>query len=140
MTTSIHTQMITCINPSTLLDTSAYGFSQVVVVPNAGHTVYLSGQSSSDTQGNIVGKTMAEQVAKAFNNLKCAIEASGARPEHVVKVQLLVVDHQEAYVGCIQSELKQLFGDHLPASTLIPVPRLALDAMQFEIDATLVIL
>ncbi|MGY2290930.1 RidA family protein [Pseudomonas sp. SDO528_S397] len=140
LTTSIQANAITCLNPPTLLDTSAYGFAQVVVAPNRGHTVYLSGQSSSDTQGNIVGQTMAEQIAQAFKNLKCAIQASGAKPEHVVKVQLLVVDHQEDYVGCLQAELKALFGNHLPASTLIPVPRLALDSMRFEIDATLVIL
>lgn len=51
-------------------------------------------------------------------------EASGASAENVVKIQVLVVDHKEEYVGYIQSEMKKLFGVHLPASTLIPAPGL----------------
>jgi enamine deaminase RidA (YjgF/YER057c/UK114 family) len=127
------------INPETLLDTSGYGFSQVVVAPNNGRTVYLSGQFSGNTKGEVLGKTVKEQMYVAFGNLKHAIEASGAKPEHVVKIQVLIVNHKEEYTHTLQEELSKLFGDHLPASTLIPVPRLALDNMLFEIDATLVI-
>lgn len=127
------------INPPTLKNTAEYGFSQVVVAPNSGKTVYLSGQFSGSPSGDVQGKTLPEQIDKAFVNLKLAIEASGAKPEHVVKILVLVVDHEQDYVQHITAQISQLFGENLPASTLIPVPRLALDGMLFEIDATLVV-
>lgn len=130
---------ISRVNPPTLKDTSQYGFSQVVIAPSNARTVYLSGQFSGDVNGEVRGKTMQEQIAYSFENLRLAIEAAGAKPENVVKIQVLIVDHQQAYVSLVQAQIQQLFGDHLPASTLIPVPRLALDGMRFEIDATLVI-
>jgi enamine deaminase RidA (YjgF/YER057c/UK114 family) len=127
------------LNPPTLKDTSEYGFAQAVIAPNSGRTVYLSGQFSGNTAGQVLGATMAEQIRIAFGNLKHAIDASGARPEHVVKILVLVADHQQEHVALIAAEINRLFGTHIPASTLIPVPRLALDGMRFEIDATLVI-
>lgn len=130
---------ITRINPPTLKDTSPYGFSQVVVAPSSARTVYLSGQFSGDIDGNVRGVTMEEQIAYSFENLRLAIEAAGAKPENVVKIQVLIANHQEAYVELVQAQIEKLFGTHLPASTLIPVPRLALDDMRFEIDATLII-
>ena len=36
-------------------------------------------------------------------------------------------------------QLKMTFGEHLPTQTLVPVPRLALDRMLFEVDAIAVI-
>ncbi|CAI1875060.1 Enamine/imine deaminase [Serratia quinivorans] len=132
-------ESISRINPPTLLDSTAYGFTQVVVAPNNGRTVYLSGQFSSDTEGNVLGETVAEQIPIALQNLKHAIKASGAKPENVVKIQIYIVDHAQKDAYQLQSEIKQLFGDNLPASTLVPVPRLALDGMKFEIDAILVI-
>lgn len=130
---------ITRINPPTLKDTSQYGFSQVVVAPSSARTVYLSGQFSGDVNGKIRGTSMEEQIAFSFENLRLAINASGAKPTDVVKIQVLIADHQQEYVDLVQSQIEKLFGKDLPASTLIPVPRLALDGMRFEIDATLVI-
>lgn len=127
------------INPETLIDSSAWGFTQVVVTPKKGKTVYLSGQYGGDPQGNIVGETVEEQMTQSFKNLKAAIAASGAGPEHVVKITVLIVGHSEKYLPQLTEETLALFGDTLPASTLIPVPRLALDDMLFEIDATLFI-
>lgn len=127
------------LNPPTLLDTSGYGFNQVVVAPANSKMVFLSGQFSGDLKGQVQGKTVVEQAAIAFENLRLGIEASGAKPEHVLKIQVLVVDHDESKVQAIHEQITKLFGEHLPASTLIPVPRLALDAMLFEIDATLAI-
>jgi enamine deaminase RidA (YjgF/YER057c/UK114 family) len=132
-------ESISRINPPTLLDSTAYGFTQVVVAPNNGRTVYLSGQFSSDTEGNVLGETVAEQIPIALQNLKHAIKASGAKPENVVKIQVYIVDYNQKDAGQLQTELTRLFGDNLPASTLVPVPRLALDRMKFEIDAILVI-
>jgi enamine deaminase RidA (YjgF/YER057c/UK114 family) len=54
----------------------------------------------------------------------------------VVKLTVLIVDHSEQRLGILGEELARLFGEQLkPTCTLIPVPRLALDGMLFEIDA-----
>ena len=138
-TLTVSAETMQRINPDTLIDSSSWGFSQVVVTPARGETVYLSGQYGGDQQGNIAGKTVEEQMTQAFNNLRAAIAASGASPEHVVKITVLIVGHREKYLPQLARETHELFGDALPASTLIPVPRLALDDMLFEIDATLFI-
>lgn len=125
-------------NPKTLFDTTGYGFAQVVTAP-AGRTVSISGQFSGDLEGKVQGNTTSEQMTITFDNLRKAIEASEAKPEHVTKIIVLIKDHTEEDLYQLTDEINKLFGDNLPASTLIPVPRLALDEMKFEIDATFVI-
>lgn len=125
------------INPADLVDTSMFGFSQVVSAPSSFRRVYISGQFSGDLQGNVLGKTTAEQAKIVFDNLRKAILAADAKPEHAVKITVLVVDHDQSKLASIQEGVEGLFGEHLPASTLIPVPRLALDEMLIEVDVTL---
>ena len=84
-----------------------------------------------------LGDTVEEQMTAAFANLRAAISAAGAQPHHVVQIRVFIVGHREKYLLQVAAEAKALFGDALPASTLIPVPRLALDDMLFEIEATL---
>lgn len=69
-----------------------------------------------------------------------ALSAAGAHPENVVKITVLVVDHNQDKLQQFGTEVQAMWKDKPPASTLIPVPRLALDGMLFEIDAVAVIL
>ena len=63
--------------------------------------------------------------------------AAGAAHTEVAKVTALIVDHSEARLAVFSKGLRTMWGDHpAPACTLIPVPRLALDGMLFEIEAT----
>lgn len=126
------------LNPPTLCDTSEMGYSQIVA-PTTGKTVYLSGQASLNTKFEVVGETLSDQIVYTMNNLKLAIEAAGAKPENTVKINVLMVDHQPSDLYFLAAEMKKFFGAALPASTLIPVPSLAMKGMKFEIDATLVI-
>lgn len=51
-----------------------------------------------------------------------------------------MVDHSEQRLGVLGEELERACGAQMkPACTLIPLPRLALDGMLFEIDAVLVL-
>lgn len=127
------------INPPTLMDATGYGFSQVVIAPAKGRTVYLSGQFGGTPDHVIAGDTVGAQMTAAFKNLRAAIDAAGAKPEHVVQIRIFIVGHREKYLEQLAEETIALFGAALPASSLIPVPRLALDDMLFEIEATLVI-
>lgn len=125
------------INPAGVVDSSVYGFSQGVIAAAKGRYVFASGQFGGDENGNLVGDTMQSQMQQAFKNLKAVITGAGAVPEQVVQIRVLIVDHNESYLEPLHSEISALFAEHLPASTLIPVPRLALDGMLFEIEATL---
>ena len=125
------------INPPTLLDATGYGFSQVVIPEPGNRLAFISGQFSGNPRGVVRGKTVEAQMAFAFKNLEAAIAAAGGTPADVVQIRVLIVDHREEYLAPLSKHIIALFGDTLPASTLIPVPRLALDDMLFEIEAAI---
>ncbi len=118
-------------------DTSDYGFAQAVIVPPGSELVYIAGQGGADKDGNY--GSFVEQMENAFTSLNIALEAVGATPENVVKITILSVEHNEDKLGLISAKRRSFWSSHKPASTLIPVPRLASDGMLFEIDAIAVI-
>lgn len=124
------------INPPTLVDSSKWGFSQVVIPPKNGRIVYISGQFAGDINGKITSTTMKGQIKDTFKNLKYAIQAAGAKPQNVLMMRMLIKDFEEKHVDYLYEENIKLFGKHSPASTLIPVPKLAIDEMLFEIEVT----
>lgn len=123
------------INPAELGDSSHYGFTNIVIVPAGKTLVFIAGQGGLDDQGHM-GDFKA-QLKQAFINLRKALAAAGATPEQVVKITVLSVDHDAAKQALISAERNAMWPDKLikPASTLIPVPRLAGEEMLFEIDA-----
>ena len=127
------------VNPPRLYDPRANGYSHVVVAEAPARLVYVAGQGGEDRDGALPDAFDA-QVAQAMSNLRMAVEASGAGLGDVVKLTVLVVDHSQARLAVVSGALRAAWGDGLaPACTLIPVPRLALDGMLVEIDATAVV-
>lgn len=127
------------VNPPTLYNAPRNGYSHIAVTPPRTQTVYISGQFGSDLQGNLVSDDYEQQLIQAFQNLRFALEAVGARPQDVVKTTVLIVNHTQDKLIPFGREVGKLWGNQPPANTLIPVPRLALDGMLFEIDAYAVI-
>src|SRR3546814_15867991 len=74
----------------------------------------------------------AVQVQQAYANLRTALDALGARPDQVAKLTVFVVDHDMSKLEVLTKNVKEMFGETLPAQTLIPVPKLAIDPMLFE--------
>lgn len=75
-----------------------------------------------------------------MDNLATALVATGAQMWDIVKLTMLVVDHTEENLRVIATELERVLGGApAPTCTLIPVPRLALDGMLFEVDAVAVL-
>ena len=68
-----------------------------------------------------------------------AIEALGTTPDHVAKLTVFVVDHDMSKLGVLTENVKAAFGETLPAQTLVPVPKLAIDPMLFEVEAIVVL-
>lgn len=127
------------INPAGLYDPAPNGYSHVVLTAPGVRLAYVAGQGGETATGQL-SPDFQDQVRQAFGNLYIALDAAGAAPRDVVKLTALVVDHSEARLHIFGAELAKSFGDGpKPACTLIPVPRLALDGMLFEIEAVAVL-
>ena len=124
------------INPPGLYDPRPNGYSHVVIAEAPARIIYIAGQGGENAAGDL-SEDFKAQVKQALDNLQTALTAAGARHTDVTKVTALIVDHSEARLAVFSNALRTMWGDHpAPACTLIPVPRLALDGMLFEIEAT----
>ena len=129
----------TLLNPPGLYDPVPNGYSHVAVVPAGTRLAFIAGQGGETADGQL-SSDFRQQVRQAMANLLIAIEAAGGEPSQVAKLTVLIVDHSEQRLGILGEELELAFGTQMkPACTLIPVPRLALDGMLFEIDAVVVL-
>ena len=129
---------LTIVNPQTLYDPSPNGYSTAVIAPREGQVAYISGQGGQDSRGAL-SPDFAVQVGQAYANLRTALDALGARPDQVAKLTVFVVDHDMSKLGVLTKSVKDMFGEALPAQTLIPVPKLAVDGMLFEVEAVAVL-
>lgn len=129
---------LTIVNPPGLFDPTAYGYSQAVVALTGARVAYVSGQGGADATGAL-SADFAAQVNQAFANLRAALDGVGAEPGQVAKLTIYVVDHDPSKLGAVTGAVVAMFGATLPAQTLVPVPRLALDGMLFEVDAVAVL-
>ena len=126
------------INPSHLHDPTPNGYSTAVVAPASGRLAFISGQGGQDRTGAL-SPDFVSQVEQAYANLAAVIDALGARLDQVVKLTVFVVDHDMSKLGVLTENVTRMFGANLPAQTLIPVPKLAIDAMLFEVEAVVLL-
>ena len=126
------------VNPSHLHDPTPNGYSTAVITPAPGRLAFISGQGGQDKTGAL-SSDFAIQVEQAYANLAAVIEALGARPDQVMKLTVFVVDHDMSKLGVLAENVKRMFGAKLPAQTLVPVPRLAVDPMLFEVEAVVLL-
>ena len=85
-------------------------FSNVAVVSGNVRTIYIGGQDAVDSEGNIVGiGDIAAQTEQVLRNLRTALAAAGAGPEHVVKWNILIVDGQDFAAG--YTAFQRVWGD-----------------------------
>ncbi|MCG6121592.1 MAG: RidA family protein [Microvirga sp.] len=126
------------VNPPHLHDPTPNGYSTAVVAPANGRLTFISGQGGQDRNGNL-SPDFGAQVTQAYANLAAVLDALGARPAQVVKLTVFVVDHDMSKLGILTETVARMFGGALPTQTLVPVPKLAIDAMLFEVEAIAVL-
>lgn len=126
------------INPPHLPDPTPNGYSTAVVVPAMGRLAFISGQGGQDRTGGL-SPDFGAQVAQAYANLAAVLDALCARPDQVVKLTTFVVDHDMSKLGVLTENVVRMFGAKLPAQTLVPVPKLAIDPMRFEVEAVVLL-
>lgn len=127
------------LNPAGLYDPTTNGYSHLAVIAPGTRLVCVAGQGGENAAGALEPDFQL-QVRQALVNLGIALSAAGAAPCDIAKLTVLVVDHSEDKLRILAGELARAWGERpKPACTLIPVPRLALDGMLFEIDAVAVV-
>jgi enamine deaminase RidA (YjgF/YER057c/UK114 family) len=97
--------------------------------------VFLGGQTANDADGVVRGETVGEQFDRAAANLVEALAAAGARPEHLVSLQIFVTDvaaYREALAE-LGDVYRRHFGRWYPAIALVEVTALFDPAAKVEL-------
>lgn len=126
------------INPEELAP--AIGFSHAVVAC-PGRTVYFAGQTALSQDNDVVGNSLPEQFDMCLKNLRIALEGAGARPEHLVQLQLFVTDLADyrAKRSTLGEIWQRHLGRHYPAIALVQVTGLYDEKALVEITAIAVV-
>ncbi|PVH26439.1 RidA family protein [Sphingobacterium corticibacter] len=124
------------INPTDLFDPTPYGFAHSIKVTNPTSICFVSGQSGGVGLDHKLSPDFRTQVQVALQNLRLQLEIQSMELADVVKITLLIVDHNLDKLAIWSEEATNVWkATALPTSTLIPVQQLALPGMLFEIDA-----
>ena len=125
------------INPSTWL--LQFGINQGVEVTGSERTLYLSGQTSTNSDGEVMhAGDLAAQFKYAWENLVQVLKESGMEPGNIVRLNLYTTDVDE-----LMSNGAELFGliaksGCVPTATLLGVARLYDPTIMVELEATAV--
>jgi len=124
------------INPSTLYDPTSNAYSHVAVVKNFKNIIHVAGQGGENSKGEL-SPNFEEQANQVFDNIQHALKAANAELNNIAVLRVLVVDHSVEKHQILIKIIQNLWKNHpFPACTLIPVPRLALEHMLIEVEAT----
>jgi enamine deaminase RidA (YjgF/YER057c/UK114 family) len=126
------------INPDSLNNNPA--FTNVVVVEGNVKTVHIGGQDAIKASGEIVGKgDIVAQIEQILANLRAALAAGGARPEHIIKWNIYVVEGQPLQAGFAAFQNAWPQTPNPPAITMVFVSSLAHPDFLVEMDAVAVV-
>lgn len=120
------------VQPDTIFKTTTY--THVVEVTGPGRLVYTSGEQGRDPDGKLPPDIRGQSM-RAFENIKAALAAVGANFDHVIKLNVYMIDlhkNQPTF-----SEVKQQYVNRLapPASTTVGVPALTREGALVEVEA-----
>ncbi|TDE32555.1 RidA family protein [Actinomadura sp. 6K520] len=120
-------------NPPELHDPVGFGYSHVATA--SGDLVFVAGQYASDAGGQVASTDFADQVRRAFTNLRAALASAGLDFEHVVQLRTHIVAHDPGKLEILAEHIGEIWGDSPPVQTLTGVAALALPDLRFEVDA-----
>src|SRR5215212_8861123 len=127
------------INPDSLNKNPA--FTNVVVVEGNVKTVHIGGQDAINASGEIIGKgDIVAQIEQILANLRVALAAGGAGPEHIIKWNVYIVEGQSLQAGFTAFQNAWPQTPNPPAITGVFVSGLAHPNFLVEMDAVAVVL
>jgi 2-iminobutanoate/2-iminopropanoate deaminase len=98
-----------------------------------GDLLFLSGVVAVDRAGGLVGgEDVVAQTRQVFANMRAVLDAGGCGLEDVVEVTVFLTDVDDR--PRIDRVREDAFGSFRPASTLVEVPRLAVEGAKVEIE------
>lgn len=99
----------------------------------AGGFLFVSGIVAVDREGRLVGgDDVVAQTRQVLENMRAVLAAGGCGFEDVVKVTIFLTDVDDR--PRINPLRQEAFGATRPASTLVEVPRLAVEGAKVEIE------
>ena len=122
--------------PGTMANNPTYTHAVEVIGP--GRVIYTSGERGADKDGKIP-PDIRGQSQQALENIRLALAAAGATFDHVVKINVYMMDLKRDHA--VFSEVKQSFVNkaHPPASTTVQVAQLTRDGVLVEVDVVAVV-
>ncbi|HEY4620288.1 MAG TPA: RidA family protein [Gaiellaceae bacterium] len=115
------------------LDGLAEPISHFTDAVRAGDLLFVSGIVAVDGDGVLVGgDDVVAQTRQVFENMRAVLAAGGGGFEDVVKVTIFLTDVNDR--PKINPVRQEVFGATRPASTLVEVPRLAVEGAKVEIE------
>lgn len=103
-----------------------------------GPFVSVSGTTATDASGQVVGEgDIYAQTVQALTNIQTALEALGARLEHVVRTRMYVTDISRW--GDVGRAHGEFFATIRPATSMVEVARLIDPVMLVEIEAEAIV-
>ncbi|MFD3334463.1 RidA family protein [Streptomyces sp. NPDC058700] len=120
-------------NPAELAPPS--GFSHAVTATGT-RFVFLAGQTALDSEGAVVGDTLAEQFTTALANLLTALRHAGGTPADLARVTVYTtdVDEYRTHAQELGRIWGRLAGRDYPAMAVIGVVRLWDEQARVELD------
>ncbi|MDP2118987.1 MAG: RidA family protein [Hoeflea sp.] len=129
------TQMITRLNPPSLPDAGALGYSQISIV-EPGRMAFISGQVAARLGGEPVPADLVEQAGIVMANAKAALDALGATPRDIAILRIYVVDLTPERLHLVMPPLLAMLDGAQPSITGLGVAALAGPDLQVEMELT----
>lgn len=123
------------LSSKSLPDPKGLGHSQIAAAGPYERVAALAGQSGHDHAG-VLSEHFEDQLRQALDNVAAVLSYAGGSLEDVVRLHLLVADYRPERLEEIGLVLRTRWQPLMPAVTVVPVPRLALDGMLVEVEAT----
>lgn len=106
-----------------------------------GAMIFVGGQIGWNAEQQFESDDFIAQTRQALQNILAVLQASGAGPEHMVRMTWYVVDRVE-YIARLRelgAAYREVMGKNFPAMTCVEVSALVEERARIEIEVTAVL-
>ncbi|MCX4647776.1 MULTISPECIES: RidA family protein [unclassified Streptomyces] len=130
---------VSLIRSSSLSDVAEYAYA--ATAPAEARLIFLAGACPLNEDGSTAAVgDYAGQAAKAVENMRTALAASGATLDDVISTRVLVASTRQADLVTAWQVVRDAFGDHDVPSTLMGVTVLGYEDQLVEIEGVAAVL